>query len=102
MSTVEIVLPVYNEERVLESSIRTLHTFLTDNLTHDWRITIADNGSKDTTLGIATLLANELPKVTEGHLPGPGRRRALSQAWLQSDADVLAYMDIDLSTGLES
>lgn len=102
MATVEIVLPVYNEERVLEASVRTLHAFLTEHLAHDWRITIADNGSKDATLGVATLLAAELPNVTEIHIPEPGRGRTLTQAWLASDADVLAYMDIDLSTGLES
>ena len=45
MARVDVVLPVYNEERVLERSVRTLHLFLTDNLAHEWRILIADNGS---------------------------------------------------------
>ena len=59
MTSVDVVLPVYNEEKVLEHSVRTLHLFLTDNLNHDWRIVIADNGSRDQTGEIARRLAGE-------------------------------------------
>ena len=57
MAKVDVVLPVYNEEQVLERSVRTLHMFLSDNLAHEWRILIADNGSKDGTREIARRLA---------------------------------------------
>jgi glycosyltransferase involved in cell wall biosynthesis len=100
LSRVDVVLPVYNEEHVLERSVRTLHLFLTDNLPHEWRILIADNGSKDRTQEIAKRLASELEGVEMMHIPEAGRGRALTKAWLSSDADVLAYMDIDLSTDL--
>jgi glycosyltransferase involved in cell wall biosynthesis len=99
MASVEVVLPVLNEERVLASSVRTLHAFLKDQLAHDWHITIADNGSTDGTLAIARDL-EALPNVSVLHIRQAGRGRALSQAWLASEADVLAYMDIDLSTDL--
>ncbi|HEX5370754.1 MAG TPA: glycosyltransferase [Dehalococcoidia bacterium] len=100
MASVEILLPVLNEQKVLESSVRTLHAYLTDNLkAHTWRITIADNGSTDETFRIAQRLEAELSDVTARHIPEAGRGRALSLGWLASDADVLAYMDIDLSTG---
>ena len=102
MSNVEVVLPVLNEAKVLEASLRTLHSFLRSQADHDYRITIADNGSTDGTLVIARRLASELPDVGVFHVDQAGRGRALTQAWLASDADVLAYIDIDLSTGLEA
>jgi glycosyltransferase involved in cell wall biosynthesis len=100
MTTVDVVLPVYNEEHVLERSVRTLHLFLSDNLAHEWRILIADNGSKDGTQAIGERLAGELTNVELMHIPEAGRGRALTRAWLASEADVLTYMDIDLSTDL--
>ena len=100
MAMVEVVLPVLNEEKVLERSVRALHSFLDDNLAHEWRIVIADNGSTDATFDVGTRLSNELSNLECRHIPEAGRGRALSLAWLASDADVLAYMDIDLSTDL--
>jgi glycosyltransferase involved in cell wall biosynthesis len=100
MAKVDVVLPVYNEEHVLERSVRTLNVFLQDNLAHEWRILIADNGSKDGTQEIGKKLAAELANVELLHIPEAGRGRALTRAWLDSDADVLTYMDIDLSTDL--
>ena len=100
MATVNVVLPVYNEERVLESSVRRLHEFLLTSPLSAWRITIVDNGSTDGTLTIARSLEKQLAYVDLLHVPEAGRGRALSQAWLASRDDVLAYMDIDLSTDL--
>jgi glycosyltransferase involved in cell wall biosynthesis len=102
MATVDVVLPVYNEEHVLERSVRALHVYCTDNLNHEWRIVIADNGSRDETFAIAQRLEEELANVVAKHIPEAGRGRALTGAWLASEADVLAYMDIDLSTDLDA
>jgi glycosyltransferase involved in cell wall biosynthesis len=102
VSSVDIVLPVYNEAHVLERSVRALHAFLTDHLGHEWRILIADNGSTDGTADVAKRLEGALPDVALMRIPEAGRGRALTRAWLASKADVLAYMDIDLSTDLEA
>jgi glycosyltransferase involved in cell wall biosynthesis len=102
LSTVDVVLPVYNEAHVLERSVRALHAFLTDHLTHEWRILIADNGSTDGTIDVAKRLEAELPDVAVMRIPEAGRGRALTRAWLASNADVVSYMDIDLSTDLEA
>jgi glycosyltransferase involved in cell wall biosynthesis len=102
MASVDVVLPVYNEAHVLERSVRTLHLFLTDHLAHEWRIVIADNGSRDGTFEIAQQLSQDLKEVEAQHIPEAGRGRALTRAFLDSPADVLAYMDIDLSTDLEA
>jgi putative flippase GtrA len=99
---IDIVVPVYNEQSALERSVRRLHAFLTTELPFDWRIIVTDNASTDATPGIARALALELPHVTVMRLEAKGRGRALRRAWTDSDADVLAYMDVDLSTDLRA
>jgi glycosyltransferase involved in cell wall biosynthesis len=103
MARVDIILPVLNEAHVLERSVKALHGFLSDNLKqHDWRIVVADNGSTDGTFEIASRLGEQLGGIEASHIPEAGRGRALTRAWLQSDAHVLSYMDIDLSTDLDA
>jgi glycosyltransferase involved in cell wall biosynthesis len=99
---VEIVVPVYNEERALARSIRRLHDFLAREFPFTWRIVIADNASTDGTLAVARRLAHEVPGVSVLHLARKGRGRALRAAWSASDAEVVAYMDVDLSTDLRA
>jgi putative flippase GtrA len=63
---------------------------------------IADNASADRTQEIGEGLATDLDAVTYVRLSEKGRGRALRRVWSRSDAEVLAYMDVDLSTGLEA
>ena len=99
---IDIVIPVYNEERDLGPSVRRLHDYLGSDFPFPAVITIADNACRDGTLAVAQGLANELTRVRVVHLDKKGRGRALRAAWLQSDAPVVAYMDVDLSTGLNA
>ena len=99
-AVVEIVVPVYNEAADLEASVRRLTGYLAHELPYRYRVTIADNASTDDTLAIASRLAAGLDGVGVVHLAAKGRGRALKQVWLASDADVVAYMDVDLSTDL--
>jgi glycosyltransferase involved in cell wall biosynthesis len=96
----DVVVPVHNERVVLEGSIRMLYGHLASTFPFSWRITIVDNASTDGTLQIARRLMYELPEVGVMRLPAKGRGRALRTAWTTSDAKVLAYMDVDLSTDL--
>ena len=96
----DVVIPVYNEEADLEDCVRRLHDQLSGWFPYRFRITVADNASTDRTLEIAGKLAEELDEVTVVHLPEKGRGRALHAVWSASDAPVLAYMDVDLSTDL--
>lgn len=98
----EIVVPVYNEQTTLEHSIRALHDALGDMFDESWLITIADNASTDATGVISDKLSLELPNVQAIHLAQKGRGRALKQTWLRSEADVVAYLDEDLSTDLRA
>ena len=93
-------MPVFNEQAALERSIRRLHRFLSAELPFSWRIVIADNASTDATPAIAAALAHELPGVEVLRLDRKGRGLALREAWSRSDARVLCYMDVDLSTDL--
>jgi glycosyltransferase involved in cell wall biosynthesis len=97
---VEIVIPVYNEQATLEASLLRLHGFLRSSFPFSWRIVIADNASTDGTLAVARRLSYELDRVELLHLPTKGRGRALRAAWSESPAQVLCYMDVDLSTDL--
>jgi glycosyltransferase involved in cell wall biosynthesis len=100
---VDVVIPVYNEEGDLERSVATLREFLLGHVEHDWRIVIADNASQDRTLEIAKQLADRYPgQVSYVHLDQKGRGRALRKAWTESDADIVSYMDVDLSTDLSA
>lgn len=96
----DLVIPVFNEAAGLERSVRTVRAYLDGSFPYSARLTIADNASTDATLAIARSLERELTGVRVLHLPAKGRGRALRAAWLDSDAQVLAYLDVDLSTDL--
>jgi glycosyltransferase involved in cell wall biosynthesis len=101
--SVEVVLPVYNEEAALPESIPALCTYLETYFPYRWSVVIADNASTDNTLAVAEGLATAYqPHVSVMHLEEKGRGRALKAAWSSSGADVVAYMDVDLSTNLWS
>ncbi len=99
---VEIVVPVRNEERDLGPSVRRLVAYLRESFPCTARVTVADNGSTDGTWAVARSLADTFSEVRAVHLDLPGRGRALRAIWSVSDAEVLAYMDVDLSTDLNA
>ncbi|MDA0797097.1 MAG: glycosyltransferase family 2 protein [Chloroflexi bacterium] len=104
MASVDVVIPVLNEEHSLPRCIEQLRDSLSTSLPqHQCRIVVADNGSTDGTLDVAKAEASAHPaQVAYVHLDVRGRGRALRKAWLESDADVVSYMDVDLSTGLDA
>ena len=101
--SLDVVLPVLNEEKALSATVGTLCDFLSRCLSkYEWRVVIADNGSTDDTQAIGTQLADDLPGVSYTRLEERGRGLALRTAWLASSADIVAYMDIDLSADLDA
>lgn len=102
MKSVDMVIPCYNEERVLADSVAKLRGWAAQHLPYRWRVVIADNASTDGTLTVARRLAADHPDdVAVVHLDRKGRGRALKKAWLESPADAMCYMDVDLSTDLD-
>ena len=101
MPSIDIVVPTYNEERAIPKNIPILHAFAREHLKgHQWSLVIADNGSTDRSAIIARDIASTLPNIRVLTYPQAGRGRALSVAWQSSDADILSYMDVDLSSEL--
>jgi glycosyltransferase involved in cell wall biosynthesis len=98
--TLDVVIPVLNEAHVLEKSVLTVRAFLTENVQHRWRVVVVDNGSTDGTDRVAHSLVERFADVAFLHLHERGRGRALRHAWTTSPADVVCYMDVDLSTEL--
>lgn len=102
MKSVDIVIPVYNEEAELENNIYLLKNFMERNLTGwHWHVVIADNASNDQTESIGNKLASENSNIKYLRLSQKGRGRAIKKAWGESKADVVAYMDVDLSSQLK-
>lgn len=101
-ATVDVVIPVFNEERSLPGCVRVLYEFLTDHFPFRWTITVVNNASTDGTLDVAKSLAVDFDHVQVLHLSRKGRGLALRESWGASDADVVVYMDVDLSTGLDA
>ena len=97
---VEIVVPVYNEAAQLAERITALRTFLDESFPFRTLVTVVDNASTDDTDRVARQLAATMRGVAAMHLPRKGRGYALRAAWSTSDAPVVAYMDVDLSTSL--
>ncbi|GMV85503.1 MAG: hypothetical protein AMXMBFR80_13580 [Dehalococcoidia bacterium] len=97
---VDVVIPVYNEVKVLEQSVSTTLALFDQNPQYDWRVVIADNGSNDGTSELARSLEARDPRVRALILEVKGRGLALREAWLSSDAGVVSYMDVDLSTDI--
>ncbi len=100
--TVEITIPVYNEQVELSKHIEILHKFCEKNLTsYDWHITIADNASTDNTPIIGATLAKKHARISLFRLEQKGRGRAVKRIWSARQADLSSYMDLDLSTDLK-
>ena len=103
MTKLDITLPGLNEERGLETAVATLRDFMSERMgEYDWPITIADNGSTDATPKIGRGLASAHPEVFYTRLEQRGRGRALKRVWSESGADIVGYMDMDLSTDLNA
>ena len=102
MATVDVLVPVYNEEGDIPRNIPVLCDFLAGpQFSHDWRVTIGDNGSTDGTRDVSLRLTEEYPdRVFYFSASGRGKGRVIKEAWLASDAEIVSFMDVDLSTGL--
>jgi putative flippase GtrA len=98
----EVVVPVHCEEHTVAACVRRLHDHLVHTFPYPFRITVADNASTDATVATARAVAAELPGVRVVELAEKGRGRALRRSWLASDAEVVAYVDVDLSTDLDA
>lgn len=95
-----IIVPTYNEERIISANIEKLHSFLSSHLDWPWEIVVADNGSRDGTLTQLMELSQRYPQLRWFHREQAGKGGAIKQAIRESQASTLCFMDADLSTDL--
>src|SRR4051812_26715132 len=97
-----VTVPVYNEERVIAGSIERIILFLNSEFPESYEVVIANNGSTDDTMKIAMGLEAKYKQVRLENLLQKGRGGALRAIWAHSRAEVLSYMDVDLSSDLRA
>ncbi|GEM_PF-93601 len=99
---VEIIVPVHTEQDDPPRAVQTLHRCLVGQFPFRTLVTMADNGSADRTCEIGAPVAARLPGGPAGtdRTARPGG--ALAKVWTSGEAEVLACMDVDLSTNLNA
>lgn len=95
-----ILFPVLNEHLRLERGITRCVTYMRANVTISYELIIVDNGSDDDTPEIARRLEKEYEEVSYIRIEERGVGIAFKTGVERTDADVVGYMDIDLSTDL--
>ena len=90
-----IVIPVYNEERILTASIAELRERLAAE-SWSYEILIAENGSSDRTVELAERIAAEAPEVQVHSLGEPNYGKALKQGILRARGTFVVCDEIDL------
>jgi len=97
---ITVILPAYNEANRIEKAVKEVKNWM-DRLGYDYEIIIAEDGSTDGTDRIARSLAEKDERVIHLHSDVRlGRGKALANAIKKSRGDVVAYLDVDLSTDM--
>ena len=92
---VSIVIPVYNEEGILHSSVVDLVSRL-DDLKWSYEILLAENGSKDRTIAIGEELSQRYPQVQIHSASVPDYGRALKEGIQRARGKFVICDEIDL------
>jgi glycosyltransferase involved in cell wall biosynthesis len=95
---VTIVIPIYNEEGILRSSVLDLIDRLKP-LGFSYELVLAENGSRDGTVAICQELHARFPQVTHFSVGSPGQGnygRALRQGILDARGEYVFCDEIDL------
>lgn len=96
MTRLDIVVPVFNEEKTIRALNGRLVAVL-DGLSSDWRILYVDDGSHDGSPQLLAELAGSNPRVGVITLSRNfGQQAAISAGLAESDADAVVVMDGDL------
>jgi hypothetical protein len=94
---VSIVIPVYNEEKILETAVNRLvgdiEPYKND---FDFEIILAENGSKDKTIEKGTELCERHPFLSIFHYPQPDYGLALQEGIRRAKGEIVICDEIDL------
>jgi glycosyltransferase involved in cell wall biosynthesis len=92
---ISIVIPVYNEEGILHSSVVDLRERLAP-LAWNYEVILAENGSKDRTVAIAEELSAKYPEVRWLSIGEPNYGKAMKTGILESLGEFVICDEIDL------
>lgn len=96
---ISIIIPVYNEEEILEANSLRVHDYLTErSIEHE--VIVVSNGSTDRTNEIGKMLEQQHPWFRFFILPEKGPGRAFVHAVKESRYEYLITLDADLSSEL--
>lgn len=97
---IDIILPVYNEEKILSKNIRHILDFINDQKLPA-RLVIVTNGCRDNSEAIARSFAQKHEEVAHYNLLAKGKGRAIKFAIVRSQADIIGYIDADLAIDIK-
>jgi len=98
---ISIVIPAYNEENRLGTTIEKVYTYF-KKTGMPFEIIVVDDGSKDGTVNIVKNFAIDHPEVKlRCHLKNKGKGAAVKTGVLAAEGDIILFTDADLSTPIE-
>ena len=96
-----IVIPAYNEEGRIGTSLTEIYSFLKKR-NYDFEIIVVDDGSKDKTLNLLSEYSQNIPNlIVLKNESNQGKGFSVKKGVLNSKGDIILYTDADLSTPIE-
>jgi glycosyltransferase involved in cell wall biosynthesis len=92
---ISIVIPIYNEEAILEAAVKDLLDRL-QRFDFAFELILAENGSKDRTVALAEELAARFPEVRTFSLGEPNYGKALKRGIQLARGEIVICDEIDL------
>ncbi len=91
---VSILIPIYNEEKILEESVREIIEGV-EELGTSYELVLCENGSRDRTVEIAERLRSEIPALRLLRYPEPNYGAALAEGIRQARGRNIVCFEID-------
>ena len=95
-----LCIPLYNEEKILRDTCRTVRTYLDERFGGDYEVIFVDDGSTDGSKKILDELCGGTVRSIS-YLPNRGKGYAVRQGMLAAAGDLVLFTDCDLAYGVE-
>jgi glycosyltransferase involved in cell wall biosynthesis len=100
--TVAIVVPAYNEDKIIKRNILELLKYCQNSLGYDFKIVVSDNNSTDNTASIVRGLSDQHDDISYLLVEKKGKGAAVIGGWQSVKADVYCFMDADMAVDLNA
>lgn len=98
MTLISIIIPAYNEELRIKSTLDKILYYTNANNSYNYEIIVVDDGSKDKTIDLVGQYKNV---VLVRQSINQGKGAAVRRGMLEAKGDLLLFSDADLSTPIE-